>query len=110
MKKYFLAASILLLSLQPMTSSAAERNPNLPYKNHVFTTVQNMEEQCIAAYTNFVSQSNSRAKLSFLKASSKRNKNEIEVIVEFAKSDTQGSVKYRCVFIKGSLSNESLIP
>lgn len=108
MKKLISATFISLFILQPLASIAATVAPSqaMNTKRPVFATIQKMEEQCMGAYTNQFYGAAVRPKLTFVKASSKRIKDEIEVVVEFNRSDIRGVDKHRCTFKNGMLTNQ----
>lgn len=108
MKKLILATFISLFILQPLAAIAAPVTPSqaVNSKIPVFATIQKMEEQCMGAYTNQFYGAAVRPKLTFIKSSSKRIKDEIELIVEFSRSDIRGVDKHRCTFKNGMLISQ----
>lgn len=108
MKKIILSTIISIFALQSLVVNAAPPT-NSSNKRPVFQTVQKMQDQCMGAYTNQFYGAVVRPKLTFLNTSAKRVKDEIEIIVEFNRSDIRGVDKHRCTFKNGILTGHSKV-
>ncbi len=103
MKKLFLTTFIMLCSLQPLISNA-QTSHNKSHKKPVFNTVQQMEEQCMGFYMGSLGQIKNPPKLTLIGSSSKKVRDEVEILLELTKSDVKGTIKYNCSFKNGSLT------
>ena len=108
MKKIILSTILSVFALQALVVNAAP-SVNSSAKRPVFETIQKMEEQCMGAYTNQFYGAAVRPKLTFIKTTTKRIKDEIEVVVEFNRSDVRGVDKHRCTFKNGMLTSQGKV-
>jgi hypothetical protein len=108
MKKIILSTIMSVFALQSLVANAATPI-NSSGKRPVFETIQKMEDQCMGAYTNQFYGAAVRPTLTFIKADSKKVKDEIEVTVHFRRSDVRGVDKYRCSFKNGMLTGHNKV-
>jgi hypothetical protein len=103
MKKLLLGAFVSLFFLQPLGVNANPKGKSLPYGKPVFASIKEMEDQCVASYSSTFNQMTKPPVVTILKVSSHKNKDEVYVNAEFIRSGSPGTVKYQCLFRKGSI-------